>query len=63
MVRHDQKMTIYGRIADENALQIVPVVFSHVGQIQDAFKFLSKAQTRQKLICFETQAKRNICPW
>ena len=28
-VRHNQKMTKYDRIADENGLQFIPIVFSH----------------------------------
>ena len=40
-------------------LLFAPAVFSHAGQIYGVFKRLVKEQIRQKLICFEGQAKRS----
>jgi len=58
-VRYDQKMAKYGWIADENTLQFAPTVFSHTGQIHDAFKSLIKEQIRQKLVSFEGRTKQS----
>ena len=34
---HEQKMTKYSRVADENGLQCTPTIFSRTGQIHGAF--------------------------
>ena len=39
-VRYDQKMAKYGHVAQQNNLRLIPVVFSHTGQIHDEFKAL-----------------------
>ena len=50
-------MAKHGRIADDGRLQLVPAVVSHTNQIHD--KRLTREQIRQRLICFEGQAKRS----
>ena len=52
-------MAKYGRIVDENILQFAPSIFSHTGQIYDAFKSLMKEQIRQKLISFQGRAEQS----
>ena len=49
--------TRYGYIAEQNRFQFIPAIFSHTGQIHDAFKGLLMEQIRHKLIAFEGQAK------
>ena len=56
-VRYEQKMAKYGAIAEQNNLRFVPAIVSHTGQIHAEFKALIKEQIRQKLICFEGEAK------
>ena len=57
-VRYDQKMTTYGRVAEQNNLRFTPAAFSHAGQTHgDEFKALVKEQIRHKLIAFEGEAK------
>ena len=56
-VRYDQKMTEYGRVAEQSSLRFVPAIFSHTGQTHGEFKALVKEQIRHKLICFEGEAK------
>ena len=56
-VRYDQKMTKYGRVAEQNNLRFIPAVFSHTGQIHAEFKALVREQIRHKLVDFEGEAK------
>ena len=42
--RYDQKMAKYGRVAEQNNLRFIPVVFCHTGQIHGEFKILVKEQ-------------------
>ena len=48
-VRYDQKMAKYGQVAEQNDLRFIPAVFSHTGQIHEAFKVFVKEQIRLKL--------------
>ena len=48
-VRYDQKMTEYGRVAEQSSLRFVPAIFSHTGQTHDEFKALVREQIRHKL--------------
>ena len=56
-VRYDQKMAKYGQVADQNNLRLIPAVFSHTGQIHEAFKIFVKEQIRAKLGHFEGSVK------
>ena len=56
-VRYDQKMAKYGQVADQNNLRLIPAVFSHTGQIHEAFKTFVKEQIRAKLEHFEGPVK------
>ena len=56
-VRYDQKIAKYGHLAERSGSQLIPVVFSHTGQIHTAFKDLIREQIRQKIVTFENQAK------
>ena len=58
-VRYDQKMTKYGQVAERNVLRFIPAVFSHTGQIHEAFKTFVKEKIRSKLEAFECEAKRS----
>ena len=66
-VRYDQKMTKYGRVAEQNNLRFIPAVFSHADQIHGEFKALFKGQIRHKVIAFEGEAKsskvRAVMKW
>ena len=55
--RYDQKMAKYGYIAEQNRLQLIPAIFSHTGQIHDAFKDFLREQIRYKIVAFEGYAK------
>ena len=57
-VRYDQKMAKYGQVAEQNDLRFIPAVFSHTGQIHEAFKIFVKEQIRLKLEAFEGNVKR-----
>ena len=57
--RYDQKMTKYGQVAEQNDLRFIPAVFSHTGQIHEAFKMFVKEQIRLKLQAFEGEVKRS----
>ena len=46
--RYDQKMAKYGRVAEQNNLRFIPVVFSHTGQIHGEFKAFVQEQIRHK---------------
>ena len=50
---------IYGQVAERNGLRFIPAVFSHTGQIHEAFKIFVKEQIRFKLEAFEGEAKRS----
>ena len=40
-VRYDQKTAKYGQVAERNGLRrFIPAIFSHTGQIHEAFKIL-----------------------
>ena len=39
-VRYDQKMAKYGRVAEQNSLRFIPVVFSHTDQIHGELEIL-----------------------
>ena len=60
-------MAKYGRVAEQNNLRFIPVVFSHIGQIHGEFKTLVKEQIRHKLIAFEGETKssktRSVMKW
>ena len=60
-------MAKYWYIAEQNRFQFIPVIFSHTGQIHDAFKGLLMEQIRHKLIAFEGQAKpskiKSVVKW
>ena len=56
-VRYDQKVAKYGQVADQNNLRLIPAVFSHTGQIHEAFKIFVKEQIRAKLEHFEGPVK------
>ena len=43
-----EPMTKYGRVAEQNNLRFVPVVFSHTGQIHGEFKAFVREQIRHK---------------
>ena len=55
--RYDQKMAKYGYIAEQNRFQLIPAIFSHTGQIHDAFKDFLREQIRYKIVAFEGYAK------
>lgn len=57
--RYEQKMAKCGRVAEQNNLTFIPAVFLHTGQIHCASKRLIKEQIRQKIKCFEGEAKRS----
>ena len=50
-------MAKYGYIAEQNRFQFISAIFSHTGQIHDAFKDLLREQIRYKIIAFEGYAK------
>ena len=50
-------MAKYGQVADQNNLRLIPAVFSHTGQIHEAFKIFVKEQIRAKLEHFEGPVK------
>ena len=52
-------MAKYGQAAERNDLRFIPAVFSHTGQIHDAFKMFVKEQIRLKLEAFEGDVKRS----
>ena len=56
--RDEQKMSKYGRIAEQNNIRFIPAIISHTGQIHGEFKRLVKEQIRHKLISFEHKAKQ-----
>ena len=59
-VRYDQKIAKYGQVADQNNdLRLIPAVFSHTGQIHEAFKTFVKEQIRAKLEHFEGPVKNS----
>ena len=43
--------------AEQNRLQLIPAIFSHTGQIHDAFKDFLREQIRYKIVAFEGYAK------
>ena len=59
-VRYDQKMAKYGQAAERNDLRFIPAVFSHTGQIHEAFKVFVKEQIRLKFEAFEGDVKGEI---
>jgi len=50
-------MAKYGYIVEQNRFQFIPAIFSHTGQIHDAFKDLLREQIRHKIIAFEGHLK------
>ena len=50
-------MAKYGYIAEQNRFQLIPAIFSHTGQIHDAFKGFLQEQIRYKIVAFEGYAK------
>ena len=58
-VRYDQKMAKYGHLAQQRDLRFIPAVFSHTGQIHEAFKVFVKEQIRLKFEAFEGEVKRS----
>ncbi len=58
-VRYDQKMAKYGHLAQQRELRFIPAVFSHTGQIHEAFKVFVKEQIRLKFEAFEGEVKRS----
>ena len=48
-VRYDQKVAKYGQVAERYNLRFIPAVFSHTGQIHEAFKIFVKEQIRAEL--------------
>ena len=52
-------MAKYGQVADQNNLRLIPAVFSHTGQIHEAFKIFVKEQIRAKLEHFEGLVKNS----
>ena len=58
-MRYDQKMSKYSRVAEQNSLRLIPVVFSHIGLIHGEFKRLVKEQIKQKMIFFEGEVKES----
>ena len=58
-VRYDQKMAKYGQVAGRSDLRFIPAVFSHTGQIHEAFKMFVKEQIRLKLEALEGDVKRS----
>ena len=43
--------------AEQNRFQLIPAIFSHTGQIHDAFKDFLREQIRYKIVAFEGYAK------
>ena len=43
----------------QNNLTFILAIFSHTGQIHGEFQRLIKEQIRQKLTCFEGEAKKS----
>ena len=58
-VRYDQKIAKYGQVAKQNELRLIPAVFSHTGQVHEAFKVFAKEQIRAKLEHFEGPVKNS----
>ena len=52
-------MAKYGQVAEQNDIRFIPAVFSHTGQIHEAFKAFVKEQIRLKLQAFEGEVKRS----
>ena len=50
-------MAKYGQVAEQNDLRVIPAVFSHTGQIHEAFKTFVREQFRAKLEHFEGPVK------
>ena len=50
-------MAEHGQVARQNNLRLTPAIFSHTGQIHEAFKIFVKEQIRAKLEHFEGPVK------
>ena len=50
-------MAKYGYLAEQRRFQLIPAIFSHTGQIHDAFKDFLREQIRYKIVAFEGYAK------
>merc|ERR1712146_331636 len=53
------RMAKYGHLAQQRDLRFIPAIFSHTGQIHEAFKVFVKEQIRLKFEAFEGEVKRS----
>ena len=58
-VRYDQKMAKYGQVAERNGLRFIPAVFSHTGQIHEAFKILKPSNNNNQITSYTLSQRLN----